>query len=222
MKSKIPKPVKKKDYRKKFLLLNLDRINNLVNKSNNISNNNYTEETNKTSQSINVLTYQSTNVVIKPNIYSRYIGGKGSEFGVPSKTEAEEENEKVEEKENLSLYRCYLRKFHKIDNKEEPKLVYKAVIRVNKRQFKNKKEKEAKTIENFEETKGDDKIKTEDNIRIRYRKKGKKEEEITSIEKEAIKIVKKNIKIKEENNSSSKADDTISTPFYRRRVIKKI
>ena len=222
MKSKIPKPVKKKDYRKKFLLLNLDRINNLVNKSNNISNNNYTEETNKTSQSINVLTYQSTNVVIKPNIYSRYIGGKGSEFGVPSKTEAEEENEKVEEKENLSSYRRYLKKSHKIDNKEEPKLVYKAIIRVNRGKFENKKEKETKKIEKYEETKGDDKIKTEDNIRIRYRKKGKKEEDITSNEKEVIKAVKKDTKNKEENNSSNKAAHTISTSFHRRRAIKKI
>ena len=233
MKSKIPKPIKKKDYRKKFRLLNLDRINNLVNKSNyinSINNSNYTEETNKTSQSINVLTSQSTNVVVtKPNLYSRHIGGKGSDVGIPSiplrkilKTEAEEENEKVEEKENLSSYRRYLRKSHKIDNKEEPKLVYKAVIRVNKRKFENKKENEAKKIEKFEETKGEDKIKTEDNIRIRYRKKSKKEEEITSIEKEVIKAIKIDIKNKEEANSSNKAAHTISTSFYRRRVIKKI
>ena len=227
MKKQIPIPIKKKEYRKKFRLLNLDRINNLLNNSNNISNSNYTEETNKTSQSINVLSSQTINVVTKPNLYSRHIGGVGRKIPTITlnkilKTETETENEKVEEKENLSSYRGYMRKYAKKENYEDPKLVYKSVIRVNKRIFENKenkKEVQKKKIKKFKETKGDDRIKTEENIRNRYRKKDKKEAENEPIKNEVIKVVKKDIKKEENNNNNNK---TYNISFYRRRVFKKI
>ena len=266
MKKQIPQPIfnQKKEYRKKFKL-NLEKINNLTNDSNNISNSNFMEETNinKTIQTTRPLnSSHSRNVVARPNLYSKHIMGMTSDLGIPPiainkilRTEKEIKKEN-EEKSNLS-HRGFRRKFAKKEDNEEPKLVYKAVIRVNKRVSDNNitspitnnenkviKEEPEKKIEVIRETREEDnnKIKKEENIRSRYRRKGNKEDENKTIEIEIkqeivtettdindVKDVKKNIKdVKRDlrdfkrNNFGHEEPKTVSSSFSKRRFYKKI
>ena len=190
-------PINKRDYRRRYNLSNLGKTN-IVNKRNNWSYS-FNNETNKTASSIINTTQQN----IKPK---------------KELNQDNEEKDEKDEKENLSSFR-YRRKFKQKEKKneeEEPKLVYKAAIRVNKRIFQNnentKKEPAEKKYQKFKEIKVDNKYNTEENLRNKYREKKKQNED------EINKIVEKE-KIKENNDNNNK---TISTAFYRRRVIKKI
>ena len=206
-------PINKRDYRRRYNLSNLGKTN-IVNKRNNWSYS-FNNEANKTASSIINTTQQNIKPKKFDGIRIRLLPLENLQKEL---NQDNEEKDEKDEKENLSSFR-YRRKFKQKEKKneeEEPKLVYKAAIRVNKRVFQNnentKKEPAENKYQKFKEIKVDNKYNTEENLRNKYREKKKQNED------EINKIVEKE-KIKENNDNNNK---TISTAFYRRRVIKKI
>ena len=218
LKQEIPIPINKREYRRKYILSNLDNTN-IVNRRNNRNNWSYSfnEESNRTVSSLINTTQQNLKPKNIGGIRIRLMPFDNLQKELNQENEKNEVNE-VKERENLSSFR-YRRKYKEKENKteeEEPKLVYKAVIRVNKRIKQNNESTKKEPIENkyqkFKEIKTDNKYNTEQNLRNRYGKKMNiNDDEVNKkIEKE---------KIKENNDNNNK---TVSTAFYRRRVFKKI
>ena len=205
-------PINKREYRRKYNLSNISQTNNYVHKRNNWSYS-FNKEANKTTSSL----INSTQQNIKP----KNIGGIRIRL-LPLESlqkELNQETEKNEEKENLSSFR-YRRKYKQKENKtekEEPKLVYKAVIRVNKRIFQNNVNTKKEPIENkykkFKEIKVGNNYNTEENIRNRYEKK---------INQNNDEVNKKNEKEKIKKLNDNKKDYKTSTAFYRRRGFKNL
>ena len=218
LKQEIPIPINKREYRRKYILSNLDNTN-IVNRRNNKNNWSYSfnEESNRTASSLINTTQQNLKPKNIGGIRIRLMPFDNLQKELNQENEKNEVNE-VKERENLSSFR-YRRKYKEKENKTEegePKLVYKAVIRVNKRIKPNNESTKKEPIENkyqkFKEIKTDNKYNTEQNLRNRYGKKMNiNDDEVNKkIEKE---------KIKENNDNNNK---TVSTAFYRRRVFKKI
>ena len=218
LKQEIPIPINKREYRRKYILSNLDNTN-IVNRRNNRNNWSYSfnEESNRTASSLINTTQQNLKPKNIGGIRIRLMPFDNLQKELNQENEKNEVNE-VKERENLSSFR-YRRKYKQKEDKteeEEPKLVYKAVIRVNKKIKPNNESTKKETIENkyqkFKEIKIDGKYNTEENIRNRYGKK------ININDDEVNKKIEKE-KIKENNDNNNK---TVSTAFYRRRVFKKI
>ena len=224
---KVEEPPKKKEisFRRKFRL-SLEKIGD--NSINNLNKNK------------NVETNKNNHIIIAPlnltNLTDKNSGGR-KKFNFPkpvnninNKVINTEINNK-EEKGNLtSRTRGFRRKyFLNKENEEDSKLVYKSIIRVNKRIEKKEnkiEEKENNKIEDkgkepieikykkFRELKGQSQ--TEDKIRTRY---GKKDDDKKNLKTE------KNEKIKENTNTNvitiNRGPKVSTRNFYKRRIIKK-